>query len=112
MLTGVAFAAATALYLLPAWIGAKKRNNSAIFWLNLLLGWSVIGWVAALVWALTEEGAPSQTPPQTADIVAPASHVAPALPSEPEARMNRLKDLRDRRMLTQEEFLDLVSRSA
>ena len=43
------------LYFLPALIGASKRNSTAIFWLNLLLGWSLIGWVVALVWALTND---------------------------------------------------------
>jgi Superinfection immunity protein len=44
------------LYLLPAWIAKKRKhhNAKAIFWLNLLLGWSLIGWAGALVWALVE----------------------------------------------------------
>ena len=39
-------------YFLPSIVAAarKHRNNTAIFFLNLLLGWSVIGWVGALVW--------------------------------------------------------------
>jgi len=40
-------------YFLPTILGRKKANSGAIFLLNLLLGWTVIGWVAALVWALT-----------------------------------------------------------
>lgn len=43
-----------ALYLAP-WIIARFRqhdNSLAIFWLNLLLGWSFIGWIAAFIWAL------------------------------------------------------------
>ena len=47
-----------ALYFLPTMIGLRKRNAGAIFALNLLLGWTLIGWVAALVWALTVEDAP------------------------------------------------------
>lgn len=31
--------------------GKKKRNTMAIFVLNLTLGWTVIGWFAALIWA-------------------------------------------------------------
>ena len=49
------FAACVALYFLPSLIGSKKRNAAAIFILNLLLGWTVVGWVVALVWALTVE---------------------------------------------------------
>ena len=43
------------LYFLPSII-AKTRNNSnttAITLLNLFLGWTVIGWIAALIWAFT-----------------------------------------------------------
>jgi len=32
-----------------------KRNWSAIFLLNLLLGWTLIGWVIALVWSETKD---------------------------------------------------------
>lgn len=31
----------------------KKKNSDAIGVLNLLLGWTFIGWVVALVWACT-----------------------------------------------------------
>ena len=43
-------------YLLPAVIAFRRNHHQrmAIFALNLLLGWSVIGWVGSLVWALTE----------------------------------------------------------
>jgi Superinfection immunity protein len=41
-----------AIYFLPSWVGRRKRNATAIFALNLLLGWTFIGWVSALVWAL------------------------------------------------------------
>ena len=47
----------TLFYLLPFAIAFIKRraNTGAIFALNLFLGWSLLGWVAALVWALKEE---------------------------------------------------------
>jgi Superinfection immunity protein len=46
---------ALAAYFLPSIVAAarKHRNTTAIFFLNLLLGWSGIGWVGALIWALT-----------------------------------------------------------
>jgi hypothetical protein len=50
---------ALALYFLPTMIGLRKRNAGAIFALNLLLGWTLIGWIVALVWALTVEDAPN-----------------------------------------------------
>jgi len=36
-------------------VGRKKTNTSAIFLMNLLLGWSVIGWIIALVWAVSKQ---------------------------------------------------------
>lgn len=48
----------------------KKRNAGAIFVLNLLLGWTVIGWIVALVWALTVDSAPQAQNPWTC----PACH--------------------------------------
>lgn len=43
-------------YFLPTIIakGRKRPNTGAIFALNLFVGWTLIGWVIALVWALTE----------------------------------------------------------
>lgn len=42
------------LYFLPTFIGfsRKSRNKWAICAVNTLLGWSLIGWLASLVWAL------------------------------------------------------------
>jgi hypothetical protein len=41
------------MYFLPTIIAAikSKRDTVAILLLNLFLGWSVIGWIVALVWA-------------------------------------------------------------
>jgi len=41
------------MYFLPSIIALarSKRDLLAIFLLNLFLGWSVIGWIVALVWA-------------------------------------------------------------
>jgi hypothetical protein len=41
------------MYFLPSIIALarSKRDTLAIFLLNLFLGWSVIGWIVALVWA-------------------------------------------------------------
>ena len=47
-----------ALYFLP-WMEAYRRGHSkveSIAVLNLLLGWTFIGWVIALVWACAEAG--------------------------------------------------------
>jgi hypothetical protein len=41
------------MYFLPTIIALirSKRDITAILLLNLFLGWTVIGWVVALVWA-------------------------------------------------------------
>ncbi len=43
------------VYFLPSLVAwqAHKRNMAAIFVLNLLAGWTVVGWVIALVWSFT-----------------------------------------------------------
>jgi uncharacterized membrane protein len=43
------------LYFMPTLTGWHKKNVAAIFALNLFLGWTFIGWVVALVWALTKD---------------------------------------------------------
>ena len=47
------------LYFLPTIIAGcmKKRNTVAIGMLNLLLGWTFIAWVIAIVWACCSEEA-------------------------------------------------------
>ncbi|HHM5667163.1 superinfection immunity protein [Pseudomonas aeruginosa] len=49
----VLLAGGVVLYFLPAVIAENRKhhNKGAITVLNLLLGWTFVGWVAALVWA-------------------------------------------------------------
>jgi hypothetical protein len=49
-------------YFLPTIIGRSKRDAGSIFGLNLLLGWSWIGWLVALVWALKADPPPAISP--------------------------------------------------
>lgn len=46
-----------ALYILPSIIASQKdkKNKDAITILNLLIGWTVIGWIISLVWACMED---------------------------------------------------------
>lgn len=46
------------LYLLPWAIAATrgKANSGMIGWINLLLGWTIIGYIWALVLSLTAHG--------------------------------------------------------
>jgi hypothetical protein len=46
------------LYFLPSIIARNKKNFLAIFVLNFFLGWTIRGWVGALVWACLKENGP------------------------------------------------------
>lgn len=45
------------IYFLPAIVASKnkKSNADSVALLNLFLGWTLIGWVVALVWATTTD---------------------------------------------------------
>lgn len=49
------------VYFVPAIVAHRggHRNASAITVLNVFLGWTFIGWVVALVWACTDNKAPT-----------------------------------------------------
>ena len=84
-------------YCIPAFVAYGRQHTSAgaITVLNLFLGWSLVGWVAALVWACTNPGSPQSNPSST-----PSS--PPQRSSSDEIKV--LADLRDRGILTEEEF--------
>lgn len=44
-----------AIYFIPAGVAVNRQhhNRLAIIVLNIFLGWTLIGWVVALVWACT-----------------------------------------------------------
>jgi hypothetical protein len=45
------------LYFLPSLIAHNKRHSGAIILLNLFAGWTIIGWLVALIWACAAEPA-------------------------------------------------------
>ena len=55
-----------ALYFLPVIVASSREHHhvAPIFVLNLLLGWTLVGWVVSLVWAVmpvpVREGKPGQ----------------------------------------------------
>jgi hypothetical protein len=59
------------LYFLPSIIGWNKRNSSAIIALNILLGWTAIGWIVALVWSLTSDQPTQVVVQPTQQLLAP-----------------------------------------
>ncbi len=58
--TGVFFLSVPALYFAPSFIAHRREhaNRTAILVLNIFLGWTMIGWVIALVWAHSTASAP------------------------------------------------------
>ncbi len=44
-----------AIYFVPTIVACNKnkRNSGAIFALNFLTGWTLLGWIGALIWSLT-----------------------------------------------------------
>lgn len=48
------------LHFLPTLIALLRghHNGFAIFLTNLLLGWTVIGWIIALIWSFTAVARP------------------------------------------------------
>jgi Superinfection immunity protein/zinc-ribbon domain len=59
------------LYFLPAYLARNRSNFTAILVLNLLAGWTFIGWIIALVWALSSEPQRQAVTPQQPAASAP-----------------------------------------
>lgn len=75
--TLILIAISAILYFIPS-VVAWKRNHpqkTPIIALNVLLGWTLLGWVGALVWSLSTPNPP--TPPQTIFINNPLQPEAP-----------------------------------
>ena len=43
------------IYFLPTFICSHKSFGFQVFLLNLLLGWTFLGWVIALIWSVKKE---------------------------------------------------------
>lgn len=49
------FAIGSMFYFAPAWIGRYNKSFWSIFALNFLFGWTIVGWLIALIWAVTPD---------------------------------------------------------
>jgi hypothetical protein len=59
---GVLFGSAGLLfYFVPTLVARGKNRFSSILVLNIFLGWTVIGWVGALIWAMNEKKVQANT---------------------------------------------------
>lgn len=88
-----------ALYFLPVIIAWSRghHNKAPIFLLNLFLGWTGLGWLAALIWSVSSikklGGTHLESEPETC-----------AKPGDPYMALEKLADLRDRGHITADEF--------
>ena len=48
------------LYFLPSYLAykRKKRSKLSILLVNLFFGWTTIGWIIALIWAVSSDNQP------------------------------------------------------
>ena len=54
---GLLLLISAALYFIPAVIALKRdvQHTGTIVLINVLLGWTILGWIAALIWAIVEK---------------------------------------------------------
>lgn len=97
---GVANVVVAALFYFPPTIVAWLRqhpNRVSILLLNLFLGWTVIGWIVALVWSASS--IKRVAPVEQAD-----GRDATDRGDDPYRRLEQLAALKERGHLTPEEF--------
>lgn len=90
------------VYLIPSIIATRKKKNSAgaIIAVNLALGWTFLGYLLALVWALTNDKKEQQIVIQSTPT--PTPPVAPE--KSLEEQLLELRELVDKGLLTEEEY--------
>lgn len=78
-------------YFIPTVVASGRSHQSAgaIFCLNLLLGWTLLGWVVALVWSLTN---PTQVVVKNKPLKSSADEI------------QKLAKLKEQGILTEDEF--------
>jgi hypothetical protein len=66
-------------YFLPTIIAIarKKTNVGPILLVNFLLGWTVVGWIIALVWAVSTERVDQIASAQAVSIAQPSRRFCP-----------------------------------
>jgi nitric oxide reductase large subunit len=77
-----------ALYFLPTIIAVTqhRRNAALVAVINVLLGWSFLGWIVALVMALTKDPEPVQVVHVHQQFVQPSPPLGADTQSVPERR--------------------------
>ncbi|MCW4469714.1 superinfection immunity protein [Flavobacterium sp. MFBS3-15] len=104
------------LYFLPAYIASNRRavDRTLIFVLNLLVGWTFIGWIAMLIWACVGR---TEGEPVVLNITNsyPEYNTTPRYSREDDfgkkmENIQKLKELFDSGAITKEEFDNQKSR--
>ena len=98
-------------YFLPALLGKEKENATSILLLNLFLGWTLVGWVIALVWATSKD---DRTNSRLLKIQAEQKATLEKLIAENDQKkssiadeIQKLNDLKSQGLITDEEFENL-----
>jgi Superinfection immunity protein len=93
----VASAIGVMIYFLPSILAVvnHRRNSATIVVLNILLGWSFVGWIAALVMALMKEPLPVQVVHVHEHVYSPAhppgTSIEPVVTERPQPGRNQTK---------------------
>lgn len=63
----LACSASIFLYFLPFYIAMQRnlKNQTAIALTNLFFGWTGVGWVVALLWAVSDNAEPQRSSPRS-----------------------------------------------
>lgn len=101
------------VYFIPTIVALsrKKTNRASIFLLNLLLGWTFVGWVVALIWSFSTDNkqtvivnnhqSNSNTPTPSPT---PKTEKSTTDFDEKVKKLQKLKELADSGILSQQEF--------
>jgi hypothetical protein len=96
----IVFFVSLAVYFLPSLVASTRLhpNSKPIMLLNIFLGWTLIGWVGALIWSASKIDSHAVKPDEQA--VEPDKY----------AKLERISLLKDRGVLTEPEFLSEKAR--
>lgn len=94
ILSGLFIVAGIAIYFLPTIIAYKKHhsNRGIILLINLLLGWTLLGWIGSLVWALIDDEGKT------------TNKILRNIGGNKYEDLERLQKLKDNGTITEEEF--------
>lgn len=90
------------LYFLPSIIARNGDSFIGVFLVNLFLGWTLLGWIASLIWALTSTK--KRLPIIINNNISKVESKQDIL-----NQLQQLKELLDKGVLTQEEFTNQKS---